>query len=369
MTTIRLARPYLDSDELKEVAGVLETGYLTQGPKTVEFETRVADYLGVSHAVATTSATTALHLAMVALGVSPGDEVILPSFTFPATANIVIQQGAIPVLADIDLETFNISPESLAAKITPRTKAVIAVHLFGLPADMERILAITRPLGIPVVEDAACALGAWLGDRPCGILGDLACFSFHPRKIVTTGEGGMLTTNNPEYGHRVRRLRQHGGERINNRFEFAEPGFNYRMSDINAAVGVAQMRKLDWIVAERRRLASLLTAEIKAQGLAGVSVPREPAGYRHTYQSYVVLLDNGIDREAVIQRMLAQGVETTVGTYALHVEKYIQVRYGCRDEDLPNSLHAWRQALSLPLYPGLSDDNVKSIVSALRNSL
>lgn len=369
MTPIRLARPSLGSGELNEIAGVLETGFLTQGPKTVEFENMVARYVGAGHAVATTSATTALHLAMVALGVSAGDEVVLPSFTFPATANVVIQQGAIPVLADIDLDTFNISPESLAEKITDRTKAVIAVHLFGLPADMECILAVTRPRGIPVVEDAACALGARLHDKPCGVLGDIACFSFHPRKIVTTGEGGMLTTDDPATGARVRRLRQHGGERTNNRFVFTEPGFNYRMSDINAAVGVAQMRKLDGIIAERRRLAGLFATEMRAQGINGVQIPVEPEGHRATYQAYVVLLDGAIDRDAVIRRMGELGVETTVGTYALHVEKYIQERYGCRDSDLPNSLRAWHQTLALPLYPGLGDEDVVRIVSALRESL
>lgn len=369
MSTIRLAKPYLDPDETREIATVLETGYLTQGPKAAEFEAVVASYLGVEHAVATTSATTALHLAMVALEIGPGDEVIVPSFTFPATVNVVIQQGAIPVLADIDLDTFNISPQSLAEHITPKTKAVMPVHLFGLPAPMEPILAITRPRGIPVVEDAACALGAWIDGKPCGTLGDMACFSFHPRKIITTGEGGMLTTNNAAVGPRVRRLRQHGGERVNNRFTFVEPGFNYRMSDINAAMGVAQMRKLDWIVSERRRLAGLLSQAIRARGPSGVQVPTEPEGYRHTFQSYVVLLADVIDRDGVIRRMAEQGVETTVGTYALHTESYFRQRFGGEETDLFNSLRAWRQALALPLYPGLADADIARIADALCSAL
>lgn len=369
MSTIRLARPWLDSDELHEIAAVLDTGYLTQGPKAVEFEHAVASYLGVEHAVATTSATTALHLSMVALGVGPGDEVIVPSFTFPATVNVVIQQGAVPVLADIDLDSFNLSTRSLVERITPRTKAVMAVHLFGLPAPMPEILAITRERGIPVVEDAACALGAWIDDRPCGTFGDMACFSFHPRKIVTTGEGGMLTTDNGEFGPRVRRLRQHGGERVNNRFTFVEPGFNYRMSDINAALGVAQMRKLDWIVSERRRLAGVLGAAIRAHGLDGVQVPGEPPGYRHTFQSYVVLLEQGIDRDGIIRRMAEQNIETTVGTYALHVEDYFRRRFGGADTDHPNALRAWRQALSLPLYPGLTDADMQRVADALAGAL
>lgn len=365
--TIRLARPWVDAAELDEIAAVLSSGYLTQGPKAQAFEQAVAGYLGVRHAVATTSATTALHLAMVALDIGPGDEVIVPSFTFPATANVVIQQGATPVLADIDLASFNISPQSLEAHITAKTRAVMAVHLFGLPAPMPEIRAITAPRGIPVVEDAACALGAWIDQQPCGSLGDMACFSFHPRKIVTTGEGGMLTTDNEAYGPRVRRLRQHGGERVDNRFSFVEAGFNYRMSDINAAMGLAQMRKLDAIVAERRRLAGLLGDAIRGHGLSGVRLPSEPAGYRHTYQSYVVLLDQGIDRDQVIRRMAEQGIETTVGTYAMHVEDYFRKRYG--EADLPNALFAWNQALTLPLYPGLDDAAMRRIADALAEAL
>jgi dTDP-4-amino-4,6-dideoxygalactose transaminase len=364
---IRLVRPVLGTEELEQVRGVLATGYLTQGPRTEEFEALVAAYLGVEHAVATTSATTALHLAMVVLGIGPGAEVILPSFTFPATANVVMQQGAVPVLADIDLSTFNVSVASVAAKITARTRAVIAVHLFGLPADMDALAAVTQPRGIPVVEDAACALGARYHDRPCGTLGDIACFSFHPRKIVTTGEGGMVTTADPEYGRRARRLRTHGGERVDNRFVFAEPGFNYRMSDINAAVGIPQMRRLDRIVAERRRLAEAMTARLK--GIGGLRLPTEPAGCVHTFQAYAVLLADGIDRDAVIRAMAADGIETTIGTYALHTEAYVQERFGYAERDLPGALTAWHRSLALPLYPGLTDEDVDRIASSLARAV
>jgi len=363
MSPIRLVRPILGTEELEEVRAVLGTGYLTQGPKTLEFENLVARYLGVEHVIATTSATTALHLAMVLLGIGPGDEVILPSFTFPATANVVLQQGAVPVLADIDLSTFNLSMDSVTAKVTPRTRAVIVVHLFGLPADMDALLAVTRPRGIPIVEDAACALGARYYGRLCGTLGDIACFSFHPRKIVTTGEGGMVITSNPEYGRRARRLRTHGGERVENRFVFAEPGFNYRMSDINAAIGIPQMGRLDAIIAERRRLAGVLTARLK--GTEGLRLPSEPANCVHTFQTYAVLLDDGIDRDSVINAMAADGIETTIGTYALHVEQYIQDRFGYRDADLPNAWKAWRHSLALPLYPGLTEADVDRISASL----
>lgn len=364
---IRLAKPVLGSEELAEVGSVFDTGYLTQGPRTIEFEDLVARYVGTECAVATTSATTALHLAMVLLEISPGDEVILPSFTFPATANVVIQQGAIPVLADIDLCTFNLSTGDLAARITPRTRAVMPVHLFGLPADMDALLAITRPRGIPVVEDAACALGARYKGRPCGGLGDVACFSFHPRKVITTGEGGMVTTNQAEYGRRARRLRQHGGERDGQRFVFVEWGFNYRMSDINAAIGVPQMRRLDRIVGERRRLARALSQRL--EGVPGLTLPSEPEGWLHAYQAYVLLLDDARDRDAVIQRMAKDGVETTIGTYALHTEAYIQRQFGYADTDLPNALQAWRRALTLPLYPGLTETELDRIAASLKRAL
>ena len=367
MKRIRLVRPILGPEETEEAKAVLGTGYLTQGPKTLEFENLVAQYLGVDHAIATTSATTALHLAMVLLGIGPGDEVILPSFTFPATANVVIQQGATPVLADIDLSTFNLAMEGVAAKVTPRTRAVIAVHLFGLPTDMGALLAITRPRKIPIVEDAACALGARYRGQLCGALGDVACFSFHPRKIVTTGEGGMITTTNPEYARRARRLRTHGGERVDNRFVFAEPGFNYRMSDINAAVGIPQMRRLDGIVAERRRLAANLT--MRLTGVRGLQLPSEPTGCLHTYQTYAVILNDGVDRDAVIRCMATDGIETTIGTYALHTEPYIQERFGYADQDLPSALRAWRQSLALPLYPGLADEDVERIAASLARAV
>jgi dTDP-4-amino-4,6-dideoxygalactose transaminase len=357
----------LGTEELEEVRAVLGTGYLTQGPKTLEFEDLIARYLGVEHAVATTSATTALHLTMVLLGIGPGDEVIVPSFTFPATVNVVMQQGAVPVLVDIDLATFNLAVDGVAAKLTHRTRAVIAVHVFGLPADMDALLAITRPRGVPVVEDAACALGAQYRGRPCGALGDIACFSFHPRKIVTTGEGGMVTTSNPEYGRRARRLRTHGGERVGNRFVFAEPGYNYRMSDVNAALGIPQMRRVDGIIAERRRLAAGLSARLV--GVPGLVLPTEPVGCRHTFQTYAVLLEDGIDRDAVIRAMAAEGIETTIGTYALHVEDYIQERFGYRDGDLPNAWRAWRQSLALPLYPGLTEPELDRITASLSQAV
>ncbi len=366
-TRIRLSRSLLGEEELESVRTVLDSGYLTMGPRVTAFEAVIAQRVGTRYAVATSSATTALHLAMVALDIGPGDEVILPSFTFPATGHVVIQQGAVPVLADIDPCTLNLDAADLARKFTQRTRAVIAVHLFGNPADMEPILALTRPRGIPVVEDAACALGAHYQGVPCGSLGVLGCFSFHPRKIITTGEGGMITTNDPLLAERIQRLRQHGGDRVDGRFQFVEPGFNYRLSDIHAAIGIAQMQRLDAILEARTRFARSLSEGLSA--VPGVQLPVvTPHGF-HTFQTYCVILDAGISRDQVISAMNHANIETTIGTYALHGLGYMQARYGYQETDLPVSAMAGRQGLSLPIYPGLDEHDAARIVAALAEAV
>jgi dTDP-4-amino-4,6-dideoxygalactose transaminase len=361
---IRLALPLIDADELHEVEGVLASGYLTQGPKVEEFERLIAELVGVRHAFATTSATTALHLSLVALGIGPGDEVIVPDFTFPATANVVIQQGARPVMTDIDLASFTMNPEDLARRITDRTRAIIPVHAFGLAADMAPIISIASRHAIPIVEDAACAIGSTYYDRRVGALGMVGCFSFHPRKAITTGEGGMITTEDDELADRIRLLRSHGGSRKNGRFTFLEAGFNYRLSDILAAVGVAQVRKLPSIIASKRGLADRYRALLK--DVDGVAVPLEPSWGGHVYQSFVVLLDDRILRDGVIEHMRSAGIETTLGTYAMHAQPYFQREFGLGPGDLPNSYRAFRQSLTLPLYPGLGDDDVVRVVDRLR---
>lgn len=365
--SIRLAVPEIDEDEVREVESVLASGYLTQGPKVAEFEALVAALVGTRYAFATTSATTALHLSLVALGIAPGDEVIVPDFTFPATANVVVQQGARPIMADIELATFTMDPDDVAHRITPRTRAIIPVHTFGLAADMDPILRIARNHEIPVIEDAACAIGATYHGRPCGRLGDLGCFSFHPRKAITTGEGGMITTDEPALADRIVLLRNHGGIRRDGRFTFEDAGFNYRLSDILAAVGVAQFRKLARIIGAKRALARRYRDLLA--GVDGVVAPIEPAWGGHVYQSYVVMLDERVSRDDVIAAMRAAGIETTLGTYALHMQPYFQRAFGHREGDLPRSRQAFRRSLTLPLYPRLSDDDVARIVDELSRAV
>lgn len=361
--SIRLAKPSTDQAEIDEVAAVLATGNLTQGPKVVEFETAVAALAGARFAYATTSATTALHLSLVALGIGPGDDVLVPDYTFPATANVVIQQGARPVLVDIDPRTFTIDPADLERKVTSASRAVMPVHAFGLAADINAVMAVAATHGLAVVEDAACALSTTYRGEPVGALGTLGCFSFHPRKSITTGEGGMITTNDESLADRIQLLRSHGGRRTGNRFVFEAAGYNYRLSDILAAVGVAQLRKLSTLVERRRSIARQYRELLRDEDR--VQLPQLPEWDGHVYQSFVVLLKPGIDRDRLISALAAMGVETTLGTYALHREPFFVQNYGYTPADLPNSSDVFTRALTLPLYPDMLQDDPSYVVECL----
>lgn len=339
---MKLARPSVGTEELREIKLVLESGYCAQGWKVATFEKLVSEYLGVKHAFATSSCTTALHLSLYALGIGSGDEVLVPDFTFPATSNVVVQCGATPVLVDIELETFTIDIDDLVGKVSPRTKAIIPVHLFGLSANMGPILDIAKRHGLFVVEDAACALGATYLNRYCGTMGDAGCFSFHPRKVITTGEGGMIVTNDDDLAVMITLLRSHG--RRHGTFHI--PGFNYRMSDIQGAMGVVQMHKLPMLISRRRQLAQEFDGALS--GIESIRLPKSPLWGNHIYQSYVVLVEN---RDAMIEQLAHRGIETTLGTYALHCQPMFDGMYDA--EDFPNSSKAYAKSLALPLWPGL----------------
>jgi len=364
---MRLNLPLTDHRELEEIAKVLKTGFFTQGPKVAEFESLVKEMIGAKYAFATSSCTTALHLSLSALGISPGDEVLVQDFTFPATANVVVQQGAIPVFVDINLETFTIDSDDIEHKITPKTKCIIPVDTFGCSVDMDPINQIANQYGIPVLEDAACAFGTTYKDRYCGTLSTLGCFSFHPRKAITTGEGGMIFTDDDHLAERITLLRSHGGVRTGYWLEYHDAGYNYRLSDIQGAMGVAQMEKVPFILARKRELASLLTQQLKS--IPGIRPPLEPSWGGHVYQSYVILVDESLDRNKIIDRLRANNIECTLGTYACHDQPYFQQAYGYRTGQLPNSHAAFTRSITLPLYPQMSIEDVNQIYQSLMDAV
>lgn len=361
---IRLNIPTTDYHEMDEIAKVLSSGYLTQGPMTAEFERKVANFVGCRYSFATSSCTTALHLALVALEITSGDEVLVADFTFPATANVVVQQGAIPVLVDIDLDNFSINPDDLRRKITPRSKAIIPVHPFGCSADMQAIMEVASSFDLSVIEDAATAIGATYLDRFCGNIGTIGCFSFHPRKVITTGEGGMLITNDEYLSDRIRILRNHGGIRKGYWSEYIEAGFNYRLSDIQGALGVAQMEKLSNLLKSRVELANNLRNRLL--DTPGILLPFQPAWGGHIYQSFVIRVDSGVDRDRIIQRLRENGVEATIGTYALHAQPFFQTMYGYRTGQLSNSYLAFTHTITLPLYPQMTEDDLDTVATQTR---
>lgn len=361
---IPLIKPSLDFDRYADdLRSILESGQLTGGRFVAEFELAIARYVGCKHAIATTSATTAMHMTLAAIGIGPGDEVLVSDFTFPATGNVVVQLGATPVLVDCAPGRFDMDIEDLAAKVTPRSRAVLVVHPFGQPADMAGIEAIAARHGLAVIEDAACALGAKLPDgRACGSASLAGCFSFHPRKLLTTGEGGMITTDDAGLNAKLQVLRSHGGQRADVGLEFIQNGFNYRMSEIQACLGLGQLESFDAVLEDRRRTAREYVERLAT--LESVSVPLSGPVGACTFQSFVVLLADGIDRNAVSRTMRERGVETTLGTYAMHRHPAFR-RFGYLPGDLPNADQLERQTLTLPLTRDMPTSDVDRVVQTL----
>ncbi len=367
---VPFARPYLTGAEGEAVARVIASGWVSQGPRVQAFETAFAELVGAADAVATTSCTTALQLALHASGVGPGDEVIVPSLSFIATANSVWLCGARPVFADVDPRTYNLDPVAAERAITPRTKAIMPVHQVGLPADMDRILGIAEHHGITVIEDAACAIGASYKGRPVGSLGPVACFSLHPRKVITTGEGGMIAVRDPALAERMRRLRQHGmsvsdlARHSTDRVvieAYPEPGFNYRMTDMQAALGLCQLEVLDEVLELRRRLAERYTAAIDQ--IPYLEPPYDPPYARRTWQSYCVRVLPGspVGRTQLMQRLLEDGIVTRRGVMAIHEED----AYAGGHAGLTHTEAAAREALMLPLFPQMSFEQQDYVVERL----
>ncbi len=370
---IPIARTQLSEKEFNIIRKPLESGWVVQGPYTKEFEEKWSEFTGAKHSIAVTSCTTALHLSLAALGLQPEDEVIVPAFTWISSANVVEHLNAKVVFCDIDLKTFNIDVNQIEEKITPKTKAIIPVHLFGLSSNMDPILHIAREHNLWVVEDAACGFGARYKGKHVGTLGDTGCFSFHPRKAITTGEGGMITTSDDILAEKMRSMRDHGAAMSDfQRHHGAKPyllaehpyaGFNYRMTDIQASLGVTQMERADLILGERQSLAGNYDKTLNEQNF--FQLPFRHHDYIHGYQSYPTVFDiknvniNSIPdlnkkRNTFMEALQSDGISTRPATHAVHMLKYYKNKYKIEPEDFPNSYIANEVSISFPLFNGLT---------------
>ena len=374
MSRIPITKPFFDKAEQEAVLKPLESGWVVQGPYVRHFEEKFSGFSGAPFAVAVSSCTAALHIAVTALGLKPGDEVIVPAFTWVSTPNVVEYMGATPVFCDVDLRTFNIDTRQIEALISPRTVGIIPVHLFGLCADLDPILDVARKHRLWVVEDAACALGARYHGRHAGTFGAVGCFSFHPRKSITTGEGGMITTSREDLDRAARSLRDHGASRSDlARHEGSDAfllsdydrlGFNYRLTDIQGALGCTQMDRAEWILTQRARRARLYDDMLAK--IEWLETPRVPDGYIHGYQAYVCLFRPEVpilanvdrlhrQRNEVMSRLEAKEIATRQGTHAPVTLGYYTRKYHLRPERFPGAYLADRLSLTLPLYAQMTD--------------
>lgn len=404
MSNIPVTIPYFTDDEAKAVEKALASGWVAQGPMVAKFEEAIASHEGIGYGVATTSCTSALHLAMVAKGLKAGMDAIVPAFTFVATANAVVETGATPIFVDIYRETFNINIENLEdilknqyekkgdSYINKKTGntlwGIVPVHEFGLCCNINKVNELAKQYQIQVVEDAACALGAMVSGTHQGAFGNPSCVSFHPRKSITTGEGGMVLTDDAALAKRMKELRTHGStvsadaRHQGKGFllpEFNEAGYNYRMTDIQGAIGLEQVKKLDYIIEEKIKRAALYNELIKAQ-LPELITPMVPEGYFHTYQSYVCMLDieklgltsikeGGEFRNILLQRLEDKGIATRQGTHAVHMLGYYRNTYGYVPEDYPNAYACDHLSITLPLYIQMSDEEQRLVVQTMREEI
>ena len=373
---IPIAKPYLTADEAQSAYDTILTGWVTQGPRVEEFENKFCEYTGAKYAAAISNCTTALHLAMIIAGIGKDDEVICPSMSYIATANCIKYVGAKPVFAEIDPDNYNIDIKHVKKLITDKTKAVIIVHQIGMPADIDEFKKLCDEHNLKLIEDAACAAGSSYKGKKIGSHSDIVCFSFHPRKVITTGEGGMITTSNPDYIKRIKLLRQHGMS-VNDRVrhesgkllfeDHLEFGYNYRMTDIQAAIGIRQLEKLDWIINERRKIALRYIQELK--DIECIKLPVEKEGYFSNYQSFSIYLkkDCPVGRDELMQKLLDAGISTRRGVTTSHRETAYKSEY--KNLHLPVSEDAADNSIMIPLYIPMSDEDIDLVISKLKEFL
>ncbi|MEO5563755.1 MAG: DegT/DnrJ/EryC1/StrS family aminotransferase [Chitinophagaceae bacterium] len=366
---IPIAKPYLTVDEAQAAYDTILTGWITQGPRVAEFEEKFAAYTGAKYAVAVSNCTTALHLAMIVAGVKEGDEVICPSMSYVATANSIKYVGAKPVFAEVIPETYNLDPVDTEKKITAKTKAILLVHQIGMPADIDAFQKLAKKHNLKLIEDAACAAGSSYKAGKIGSHSELVCFSFHPRKVISTGDGGMITTNNEAYYNRMKLLRQHGMS-INDRVrhessklvfeDHIEVGYNYRMTDIQASVGIKQLEKLDWIVSERRKIAMQYNEAFK--DIDCIHLPIEKEGYFSNYQSYSIYLEDNcpLSRNEIMQKLLDAGISSRRGIVNTHRETAYSTEYA--GLSLPVSEKAADNSIILPLYIPMKQADIDTVI-------
>lgn len=370
---IPITRPYFTKKEEKEIIEVLRSGWVTQGPKVSEFERMFAQYTHSKYAIAVSNCTSALHLALLIGNIQRGDEVIVPSYTFIASVNVIVHVGATPVFADVDPFTLNIDSKDVERKITKKTKAIIAVDQVGLPCDIDSIKKIVQKFSLLFIEDAACALGSIYKNKPVGGLADITCFSFHPRKIITTGEGGMITTNNKKYASMARVLRSHGAsvsdlarhksKKIS--FEtYTAPGHNYRLTDIQAAIGIQQLGKLPMLLGKRQKLAARYNSKLSTIPFLGT--PFVPKYAKHNYQSYIIKILDGspLSQKVIMQKLLDKGISTRRGVMASHLEPYY--KKFSKGSSLPITEKLTKSTITLPFFPNMTVKEQDYVINSLK---
>ena len=372
---IRLALPLIEKDDLKAVSNTIASGYLVQGKTVESFEQTVADYVGTKYAVTVSSCTAALHLSLLAIDIAPGDLILVTSYSWIATANVIELCGAQPVFVDICPDTFNMDIECLETELkrlmrvkhtAKRVKAILPVHTFGHLANMPEILEIASRYDLYVIEDAACALGASFFEQQAGTWGVMGCFSFHPRKTITTGEGGIITTNDFILANKLRELRNHGLDPCASSPDFIMPGYNYRMTEFQAALGISQMTKLNHIIDTKCKLAKNYNELLEDTVFKS---PYVLYGNKHVYQSYVVLLPDALadERELLIAKLKEKGIETTIGTLNMPMTSYYRSRYAYKSADFPVSNWIFNHSLTLPLYPTMTKEEQFETIKSLTN--